>query len=433
MSHDGKSDNPDDDRRLTVRDRWESFRRVIHVVSNNARMEYLYYDLKLPLNHNSDQTAVLADELSHKKPDIYFCVRALERGADPNAIIGDGLERPIHRAAKKASPKVIEYLLRAGADVNALNSRNQTALIIASDTKRVDGGYIAVIRLLCRYPGSKLEARDIGGNTPLLNGIFRNNVWVTRELLLAGAKVYRGERSPYEISLFILAQHIHLEVHEVPDKLLHPWKYDAKYFLFSPRGAYKRSIYTAFQLCTNSDIELVFKMVQRRLLDLEFQGVNTDRPNTVRGTYVNREEGKKEIHEKLEKRLSKREQREAKRKEEKRLRREKAERERWENIKAGIVRSVENEYSFEKKTKTVDMEQTWAVDNCVLHDDSFFPDNKSIVASDRHNSKSTNSLTYLKTLTRLALDLEGNVGRWPPENTRRCIQPIHCRESRPLL
>ena len=49
-----------------------------------------------------------------------------------------------------------------------------------------------------------------------------------------------------------------------------------------------------------------------RLLDLEFQGVNTDRPNTVRGTYVNREEGKKEIHEKLEKRLSKREQREAK-------------------------------------------------------------------------------------------------------------------------
>eukprot|EP00602_Paraphysomonas_sp_CaronLab_P002416 CAMPEP_0185033292 /NCGR_PEP_ID=MMETSP1103-20130426/22080_1 /TAXON_ID=36769 /ORGANISM="Paraphysomonas bandaiensis, Strain Caron Lab Isolate" /LENGTH=417 /DNA_ID=CAMNT_0027569507 /DNA_START=234 /DNA_END=1487 /DNA_ORIENTATION=+ len=356
----------------------------------------MHYSLKHPLKYDAYQTGILAEELAHKKPDVYFCVRALENGADPNAIIGDGLERPLHRAAKKGSPKIIEYLLQAGADINAVNARNQTALIIASDTKRVDSGYIGVIRFLCRFPGSKIEARDVGGNTPLLNAIFRNNVWVTRELLLAGAKVYRGERSPYEISLFILAHHIHLDIHEVPDKLLYPWKYSLFYYLFSPRGAYNRTIYTLFQLCTNSDIELVFKMVQHRLLDLESRGVNTDgprdRPKEVRHTIVTTAEEEKETQDMLEKRRRQREEREARRKEEKRRKRQKSERERWENVKAGIVKSVEKEYSLEKKIRS-EPDQDWVADSSSLYDDSLFPDSISIASSNRrHNSKSADNI-----------------------------------------
>jgi hypothetical protein len=34
-----------------------------------------------------------------------------------------------------------------------------------------------------------LEVRDSGGNSALINAVFNNNVWLVRELLLAGASV----------------------------------------------------------------------------------------------------------------------------------------------------------------------------------------------------------------------------------------------------
>ena len=34
-----------------------------------------------------------------------------------------------------------------------------------------------------------IEQRDAGGNSALLNAIFSTNIWIVRELLLAGASV----------------------------------------------------------------------------------------------------------------------------------------------------------------------------------------------------------------------------------------------------
>jgi hypothetical protein len=90
------------------------------------------------------------------------------------------------------------------------------------------------------------------------------DVSLRRELLLAGAEVTRVERGAYDVALFILAEHIHLDVQRLPDRVLHPWNYHLGDRLFSPRGAYSRRWLTALQEFANSDIELVFKMVQHR-------------------------------------------------------------------------------------------------------------------------------------------------------------------------
>lgn len=141
------------------------------------------YTFQLKQQYNILQTNILSFECLSNEPNLFNCIEALENGADPNAIIGDGLMRPIHAIAKKANVLLIQCLILAGADINAQNGRNQTALLIASDSIRTDSGYIAVIKYLSHRKNSKINLRDVGGNTALLNGIYRNNVWITRYLL----------------------------------------------------------------------------------------------------------------------------------------------------------------------------------------------------------------------------------------------------------
>jgi ankyrin repeat protein len=138
------------------------------------------YDLKLQREFDPIQTNQLASECLSKAPSLMHCLECLENGADPNAIIGEGLLRPLHAVARKFNVMLIQCLIAAGADINAQNGRNQTALIIASDSEVTDSSYLSVIRYLARRRDSKINLRDVGGNTALLNGIYRNNVWITR-------------------------------------------------------------------------------------------------------------------------------------------------------------------------------------------------------------------------------------------------------------
>lgn len=61
---------------------------------------------------------------------------------------------------------------------------------------------------ICQQKGVrlKLEHRDSGDTTALMTAIFNSNVWITRELLIAGSSVTYGgftNSSAYDISLFI--------------------------------------------------------------------------------------------------------------------------------------------------------------------------------------------------------------------------------------
>ena len=136
----------------------------------NFRMVFLNYNIEKHKTYNDEKTELLVSELKAATPDTFFVVRALEGGADPNVIMGQGLERPLHRAAKKANVKIVRYLVEAGADINALTGRHQTPLIIATDSKRTDSAYLKVIRYLANHRSAKIDIADVGGNTALLNG-----------------------------------------------------------------------------------------------------------------------------------------------------------------------------------------------------------------------------------------------------------------------
>jgi hypothetical protein len=138
------------------------------------------YEFQHPRAYEPLQSNILATECLSKYPNLLTCVEALERGADPNVVIADGLMRPLHLVAKKSNVLLVECLIAAGADINAQNGRNQTPLILASDSTISDSSYLAVIRYLAHRRDSRINLRDVGGNTALLNGIYRSNVWITR-------------------------------------------------------------------------------------------------------------------------------------------------------------------------------------------------------------------------------------------------------------
>jgi hypothetical protein len=73
-----------------------------------------------------------------------------------------------------------------------------------------------------------------------------------------------GDGSPCDISLFIFAESLSTDVHRVPESLLAPWNTSCLSNLFSPRGRYDYTLLVLLQLCTNSDISLVYRMIQYR-------------------------------------------------------------------------------------------------------------------------------------------------------------------------
>jgi hypothetical protein len=81
-------------------------------------------------------------------------------------------------------------------------------------------------------------------------------------LLLKKAKVTTGKRNAYDVAVFIMASHIMLDIDEIPDFLLHPPS--RCYRALSLKGRYHSWGGVFWQSLTNSDIELVFRMVQYR-------------------------------------------------------------------------------------------------------------------------------------------------------------------------
>lgn len=129
---------------------------------------------------NNDYTQMLISLCKSRNADTVSVLHCLENGADPNVEWGKTLDRPLHAFSRQGNYMVMKYLVQAGADINALNGMVQTALMNACDTTRTDRGQLNVIRYLLSVPRVKVDVVDVGGNTALLNAIFRNNVYVTK-------------------------------------------------------------------------------------------------------------------------------------------------------------------------------------------------------------------------------------------------------------
>lgn len=131
--------------------------------------------------------------------DVDYVRAAVKSGAiGPNQyIVAPGYNRGaplIALAARAGSVNVMQYLIQAGADVNARTSYDETALMLASffmsDEEGRGGSYEqheAAARMLVAA-GASLEAAR-GGYTPLSYAAYQGRVQTIRFLLARGARV----------------------------------------------------------------------------------------------------------------------------------------------------------------------------------------------------------------------------------------------------
>jgi uncharacterized protein len=119
--------------------------------------------------------------------------RLIEAGDDPNAVLTETLETVLMLTARTGNPDAVQVLIDHGADVNATQSRNFTALMFAAAE-----GHAAVIeRLLAAgadpnastLASKKPERRPPGGMSPLLFAAREGHIDAARALLDGGANV----------------------------------------------------------------------------------------------------------------------------------------------------------------------------------------------------------------------------------------------------
>ena len=104
----------------------------------------------------------------------------------------DGGQRtPLHWAARKGDPEILEYLIKKGADPNALDEDKATPLVNA-----VANGHRALVKMLIDA-GSDVNLRNVFGMSALHYAVRNNYVEESRLIISKGAdlnsKIYDGK------------------------------------------------------------------------------------------------------------------------------------------------------------------------------------------------------------------------------------------------
>lgn len=173
---------------------WDSFKEWTDEIVRSTQIFFDIYDTSgcVPLvgsKVNPKLNDCLMAVCMSSRPPTKYILHLLEKGADPNCH-SKNYNTPLHWLARRGAYEPIKYLIELGADPTALNNRLRNPLMEACDSKLV-GDQVKIVRLFLQQRCMKkcLEQRDSTGNSALINAIFSNNVWITRELLLAGALV----------------------------------------------------------------------------------------------------------------------------------------------------------------------------------------------------------------------------------------------------
>jgi ankyrin repeat protein/Zn finger protein HypA/HybF involved in hydrogenase expression len=117
--------------------------------------------------------------------------RHVAAGIDVNAQAQHGVRTTALLAAlARIQPEIAAYLLSHGADPNLANADGVTPLSLAVRASAFDDrwrpGYRELVETLIAG-GAKVDARDVGGHTPLMEAVFVGNVEAASMLLDAGA------------------------------------------------------------------------------------------------------------------------------------------------------------------------------------------------------------------------------------------------------
>jgi ankyrin repeat protein len=125
---------------------------------------------------NSNQETPLFLALTAKGgPLDWFFIPVVLSARDTN---GDTV---VHHAARKNLPDGIDYLVKKGADMNAVNNARETPLHAAVKSDAADAARYLIAN------GSDLLARDINGDTPLNVSVLWNAKTCLQVLVLSGA------------------------------------------------------------------------------------------------------------------------------------------------------------------------------------------------------------------------------------------------------
>jgi ankyrin repeat protein len=99
-----------------------------------------------------------------------------------NAYSEDGYQ-PLGLAAYFGHEKIVEYLIKAGAQVN---SPSKNSLGVTPLQSAVAGGHLEITRMLLTA-GASPNVRERGGYTPLHTAAHSGNIEIVRSLLFGGA------------------------------------------------------------------------------------------------------------------------------------------------------------------------------------------------------------------------------------------------------
>jgi ankyrin repeat protein len=136
----------------------------------------------------------------HDKPE--YAALLCARGADPRAADADGFQ-PLHHCGlgrDRGFVRVADALLRAGADVDAVDADGETLLHIACCF-----GHIALVRMLVEHGGADVNRKNtITGQTPLHWSSVFGYTAVAQLLIQAGADL-QAETNTGETVRFMAA------------------------------------------------------------------------------------------------------------------------------------------------------------------------------------------------------------------------------------
>ena len=123
----------------------------------------------------------------------------MDYDADINAKDNSYGETALDFAVQNSHAKVVEALLRNGADINSIGKNGTTALIFAADK-----GDIEIVKILLKY-GAETNVKSVKGQVALIMAAGKGHVDIVEKLLESGANVnikgYKDTSALYQAAL----------------------------------------------------------------------------------------------------------------------------------------------------------------------------------------------------------------------------------------